>query len=159
MLVSNCKRPIWSHKIATVSTAARHEVLFWITIAWMAQSTMMRWHILDPFHWLKSWIAHALYEAKEVRTCCRKFLMLIQEKQFFHQQQLWTCANNMFLYTDLHSVHAQHVVWSLGVEDTRREVHGGSLKGMGIFLQILFLMETYFSEKMIQIWESFSVWV
>lgn len=79
--------------------------------------------------------------------------MFIQEKQFFHQQRLRTCVNNIFLYTDLYSVCAQqHVFLSLGVEDPRSEVHGGSLKGVGIFLQIsrFFLMETYIAEESIQ---------
>lgn len=39
--------------------------------------------------------------------------MLIQEKQFLYQQHLGTCVNNLFLYTDLCSLHSSMYFYPL----------------------------------------------
>lgn len=83
---------------------------------------------LDSSHWPKS-ASPLLCRKLEFSIGFRKFLMLIQEKQFLHQQHLGTCVNNMFLYTDLFSAQ-QHVFLSLGedtggkcIEEAGREWH------------------------------------
>ena len=103
---------------------------------------------LDSSHWREICIAVALQEAEEFRIGCRKVLMLIQEKQFFHQQHLRTCVNNMFLYTDLYSVCVQQHVFLCTDEDTRCEVHWGRAviflqKSRFFFYGDLFFWENY----------------
>lgn len=75
--------------------------------------------------------------------------MLIQDKQFFHQQHLGTCVNNVFLYTDLCSVCTAAYLF---IPWWRHEMRSAlRLEGSSDVLQRsrVFLMETYISEKVV----------